>query len=52
MPDEADHFIDASIGAKIAAGNDFRIVANVLVPINSGGLRPGVLWTAGLEKTF
>lgn len=52
IPDEADHFIDASIGAKVAAGNDFRIVANVLIPINSGGVRPGVLWTAGLEKTF
>lgn len=52
VPDEADHFLDASIGAKIAAGGGFRIVTNVLVPINSGGLRPGVLWTAGLEKTF
>lgn len=52
IPDQADHFVDASIGAKIAAGRDFRIVTNILIPINSGGMRPNVLWTAGLEKTF
>lgn len=52
IPDESDNFLDASIGAKILAGSDFRIVTNLLVPLTAGGVRPSVLWTVGLERTF
>jgi hypothetical protein len=28
------------------------VIANALVPVNRGGLRPNVLWTLGLEYSF
>jgi hypothetical protein len=33
-------------------GSGITIVANSIWPLNRGGLRPNVLWTAGLEYSF
>lgn len=52
IPERDDDLIDASIGAKVDLPADFRLLGNALVPLNDGGLRPDVLWTAGLERTF
>jgi hypothetical protein len=52
IPDRKDNFFDASFGAKYSAGNDLRILANVLFPLAKAGVRPTMLWTLGLERTF
>jgi hypothetical protein len=52
VPEASDHLIDLSVGAKFSAGPSFRVVTNLIFPINSGGLRPGLGWTAGLEYDF
>jgi len=52
IPDKKDNLIDASFGMKFILPPDFRIVTNVLFPLSEGGLRPKLLWTFGLEKSF
>ncbi len=52
IPDKTDHFLDASVGAKILVGPDFRVVTNLLLPLTNSGVRPSVTWTVGLERTF
>ena len=51
LPDIADTRMDGSVGVKFLAGGA-RIVANALVPLNDGGMRPSVVWTLGLERLF
>lgn len=52
IPDAEDHILDLSIGGKFTATDDLRLVTNLLVPLNSGGLRAGLGWTVGLEFDF
>lgn len=52
IPERDDDLVDASIGGKVDLPAEFRLLANALVPLNDGGLRPEVLWTVGLERTF
>lgn len=52
IPDERDDQINASFGFKFLTGSGITIVANTLWPLNRAGLRPNVLWTAGLEYNF
>jgi len=52
IPDQKDNLIDASFGMKFVLAGDYRLVTNILFPLNDGGLRPKYLWTAGFEKTF
>lgn len=52
VPDQADHLVDASIGAKLQTGDGMRLVANVLIPLLEGGVRPTAMWTVGLERIF
>ncbi len=33
-------------------GRGFTMVLNSLIPLNRGGLRAGVVWSAGLEHKF
>src|SRR6267143_2254019 len=49
LPNERDDQINGSFGFKFATGPGIMVVANTLWPLNRGGLRPNVLWTAGLE---
>ena len=49
IPDMRDHVVDASVGVKFSPIPDASVVANVLVPLNSGGMRPSALWTVGLQ---
>src|SRR5467141_3588021 len=52
IPDERDDVINGSFGFKFVTHSGITIVANTLWPLNRGGLRPNVLWTAGLEYNF
>jgi hypothetical protein len=52
LPNERDDQINGSFGFKFATGPGIMVVANTLWPLNRGGLRPNVLWTAGLEYNF
>ena len=52
IPDRKDDFVDASFGVKLSPGGDNRVVTNVLFPLVKAGVRPGVMWTLGLERTF
>jgi hypothetical protein len=47
-----DHQLTASVGAKYALAGDFLAIGNVLLPLGDNGMRPGVYWTFGLERTF
>jgi hypothetical protein len=52
IPSQRDDIINASFGFKFLTGSGITIVANTLWPLNRGGLRPNVLWTAGLDYNF
>jgi hypothetical protein len=52
IPNERDDQINGSLGFKFLTGSGITLVANTLWPLNRGGLRPDVLWTAGLEYNF
>lgn len=52
IPESTDHLMDLSLGAKFSASEAFRVVTNLIFPLNSGGLRPGLGWTVGLEYDF
>jgi len=52
LPTTRDDQVNGSFGFKFATGPGVTIVANSVWPLNRGGLRPNVLWTAGLEYNF
>jgi len=52
IPTERDDLINGSFGFKFVMHSGIILVANTLWPLNRGGLRPNVLWTAGLEYNF
>jgi hypothetical protein len=52
IPDIADDIVAGSFGFKFVIPNGFTAIANALVPLNRGGLRANVTYTAGLEFAF
>jgi hypothetical protein len=52
LPDISDDRLDGSVGAKFMAPGGMRIITNVLLPLNKGGMRPGLTWTLGGEFVF
>lgn len=52
IPDADDHIVDLSVGGKFTASDNVRFITNLFVPLNSGGLRTSLGWTAGLELDF
>jgi hypothetical protein len=52
IPNSRDDIMDGSLGFKFQTGGGLIIVTNVLVPLNEGGLRSGVIPTFGLEYTM
>ncbi len=52
LPNQRDDLIDGSFGFKFTTHAGIILVANTRWPLNRGGLRPSVLWTAGLEYNF
>jgi hypothetical protein len=52
IPDIRDDLINGSFGMKFTLNGGPNVIANALVPLNRGGLRPNVLWTLGIEYSF
>jgi Putative MetA-pathway of phenol degradation len=52
IPDLRDDVVNGSFGAKFTTGGGFTLIVNSLFPLNHGGLRPDVTWTAGVEYGF
>src|SRR3954453_241957 len=52
IPDIRDDIVDGSLGIKLAAAQGLSLIGNTEWALNRGGLRPNVIWTAGLEYNF
>jgi hypothetical protein len=52
IPDTRDDVVDGSIGLKLTAASGLTVIGNGQWSLNRGGLRPDVIWTAGLEYNF
>jgi hypothetical protein len=52
IPDSRDDQVDGSLGVKLTAAPGLMVVGNGQWSLNRGGLRPDVIWTAGLEYNF
>jgi hypothetical protein len=52
IPDRRDDIVNGSFGFKIGAAKNLTAVVNTLFPLNRGGLRADLIYTAGLEYTF
>ena len=51
IPLRRDNIIDGSVGFKFRGGTGFTVIANLLVPMNEGGLRSAPIPTIGVEYT-
>jgi hypothetical protein len=52
IPDTRDDIVDGSVGVKLTAAPGLTVVGNSEWSLNHGGLRPDVIWTAGVEYNF
>lgn len=52
IPDRRDDLENASVGVKLTAVQGLTAIVNGQWPLNRGGLRADVIWTAGLEYNF
>ena len=52
IPEMRDDIVNGSFGVKVAPARRTIIVLNALFPLNRGGLRPNLVYTAGIEHTF
>lgn len=52
IPNERDDLVNGSFGGKYELPNGFTAVANVLVPLNRGGMRPNLMFTAAVEFSY
>ena len=52
IPDIRDDIVNVAVGFKFTSKVGLTGVVNSLWPLNDGGLRPHVMWTAGLEFNF
>lgn len=52
IPDVRDDIVNGSFGFKLVPRRNTTIVLNTLFPLNRGGLRADLIYTAGLEYNF
>jgi hypothetical protein len=52
IPNVRDDLVNAALGVKVATASKLTGVANLLAPLNDGGLRPRATYTVGAEYTF
>ncbi len=52
IPSIRDDIVNGSFGTKLSPARNTTIVLNTLFPLNRGGLRPNLVYTAGIEYTF
>jgi hypothetical protein len=44
--------VNGSLGFKFTLPRNLTVVANALVPLNRGGMRPDIIYTTGIELNF
>lgn len=52
IPEMRDDIVNAAAGFKFTTPSGLTIVTNTIWPLNKGGLRADVVWTAGIEFSF
>lgn len=52
IPDTRDDIVNGSFGFKIVPARNLNLVLNTLFPLNRGGLRADLIYTAGVEYNF
>jgi hypothetical protein len=52
IPDVRDDIVNGSFGFKLVPKRNTTLVLNALFPLNRGGLRADLIYTAGLEYNF
>jgi hypothetical protein len=52
IPDVRDDIVNGSFGVKVIPARNTTLVLNSLFPLNRGGLRANLVYTAGIEYTF
>ncbi len=52
IPEIRDDIVNGSFGMKITPARNTTLVLNSLFPLNRGGLRSNLVYTAGIEYTF
>jgi hypothetical protein len=52
IPDIRDDIVNGSFGIKVIPARNTTLVLNSLFPLNRGGLRANLVYTAGIEYTF
>jgi hypothetical protein len=52
IPEIRDDIVNGSFGVKITPARNTTAVLNALFPLNRGGLRANLVYTAGIEYTF
>jgi hypothetical protein len=52
ISDSRDDIVSGSFGFKFTTAPGLNAIANSIWPLNRGGLRANVVWTAGLEYSF
>jgi hypothetical protein len=52
IPDVRDDIVNGSFGIKATPARSTTLVLNTLFPLNRGGLRANLVYTAGIEYTF
>jgi hypothetical protein len=52
IPDIRDDIVNGSFGVKLIPARNTTLVLNALFPLNRGGLRSNLVYTAGIEYTF
>jgi len=52
IPAVRDDIVNGSFGFKMIPARSTTLVVNTLFPLNRGGLRPNLVYTAGIEYTF
>ena len=52
IPAIRDDVVSGSFGFKVTPARNTTVVLNTLFPLNRGGLRPNLVYTAGIEYTF
>ncbi|HMH86499.1 MAG TPA: transporter [Gemmatimonadaceae bacterium] len=52
IPDVRDDIVNGSFGFKMMPARSTTLVLNTLFPLNRGGLRANLVYTAGIEYTF
>ena len=52
IPDIRDDIVNGSFGVKLIPAHNTTLVLNSLFPLNRGGLRSNLVYTAGIEYVF